>query len=839
MAQTEERLASGSEAEVPTSASTRFACFDGLRAIAAFSVFFSHFYATSYRRNGTDFPEQVHFLIDGMGSFGVAVFFVISGFLLGRPFLEAQQFGTSSPALGPFWLRRFLRIFPAYWLALAGLVLFGLPHTERMVELLFHSVLLQGYRAKWAGGGLFVAWTLVAEVGFYLLLPLLAFGLRCVAGKKTAPTSVVGAQVRGLICLAVIGLGARVWWATSLRDRPLKAGAWFPLKQIDLWVVGYLDWFALGMLLAVASVWIARGGRVPGVLTVLGRHPWLSWMFAAGLLWVVSRARFPMAFVGTATSAQLILRASLDGVAAALVVLPAVVGDQSKGGIRWSLRLRPVVWLGVISYGIYLWHTIYLRVIARWLLEDRISPSRAIQLALLLALTISTAAVSYYLVERPLVRLGHKAPGQPRMNGAPEGEIYASSRTNGRVKPGVTVAVSILVVTSLVLASAAVGATIGANAPAPLRKGPSQIFNALTVLDAFDRGASTDLGATPTGQPWRQRVGRWTAGNGFAEQAASGGKQDGLAIVAAHANGMAAVRIAEIGTGAGLAFRCVGPSDCWRLEAVPAKDRWELSVTSGGRTTLAGVVNAVPANGSDIAVEMAGSHIRVLIDGIKRLGVENATLARENGAGIVGGTDARLSKFSVIPAQFLVPATGEVGAHDEFAASGPLAGSIGAGTWRVLRGQWTTDGGQARAMAPESPGPMLALLDTTRNATSVSATIGTAAVGFGVAFRCQDANNCWWVEAAPGYGTWVVWRIVGGTIERVTQVGLAPAALGTTVEVRLSGNKIDFLFNGDLRRTLVDPLFAGQAGVGLATGPGPAGEFARFWSTETRFRGSG
>lgn len=840
MPESEGQALTGTTAELPSESPNRFPCFDGLRAIAALSVLVFHFYTAGYRKVGTDLPEQLHYLMGGLGSFGVAVFFVISGFLLGRPFLVSQLGNKSTPRLGPFWTRRFVRIFPAYWLALAGLILFGLPHTERVTELFFHGFLAQGYIGLWLQGGIKVAWTLVAEVGFYLLLPFIAFGLRRLAGKASSQGRTVRVQIGGLIGLAVFGLGVRAWWATSLHDEPISFGDWFPLGQIDLWVIGYLDWFALGMLLAVASSWIAFGGRVPRWLSVLGQRPWIPWSLAAGLLWIVSRGRLPVAFVGAPTGAQLFLRATLDGLAAALVVLPAVLGPQNKGVIRHGLRLRPVVWLGVISYGIYLWHTIYLAVIARWQFEGDLGPSRPLQLAVLLALTIPTAALSYYLLERPLIRLVHRSPRQVK----DRSEVAPSSHDAGallhyepkRLGSPAIVAAAVLLAATLLMAGTLVGATIGGDADPPLRGPVSLDPTARTVLDAFVRFGTSRLGSTPTGQHWRQLSGRWRAEGGVAElgQAKMRAGRVALATVAAHSDGVVALHVNRVGDGAGLAFRCLSPSDCWHFVAVPALDRWELRVIEDGESRRLGVINRTPVAGSDIEVLLAGSRVRVSIDGKTRLVVEADALSTERGSGIIAIGSAQVSKFSVTPERLLGTDVGRLIVSDSFATPGPLGPVGGAGVWRALRGEWTAAGGMASAITLQSAGPTLAILETTRPATTVRATIGTVAVGFGIAFRCSDANNCWWVEAAPGYGTWVVWRIVNGEIERVTTIGVASNELGTSLEVRLNGVVIDFVSNGTRTKRLVDSVLADSTGVGLATSPNPGGSLARFWNIELR-----
>ena len=89
-----------------------FPCFDGLRAIAAITVVAVH---TAFVSGfTTSSPEGIY---TARLEIGVTVFFLISGFLLYRPFAASHIAGRAAPATGHFWVRRFLRIVPAYWLA--------------------------------------------------------------------------------------------------------------------------------------------------------------------------------------------------------------------------------------------------------------------------------------------------------------------------------------------------------------------------------------------------------------------------------------------------------------------------------------------------------------------------------------------------------------------------------------------------------------------------------------------------------------------------------------------------------------------------------------------------
>ena len=90
----------------------RFPLFDSLRAIAALSIFGFHIAASQLALNDPDFPWL------GQLNVGVPIFFVVSGFLLYRPFVARRAQGRPAPSLGGYAIRRALRIIPAYWVAL-------------------------------------------------------------------------------------------------------------------------------------------------------------------------------------------------------------------------------------------------------------------------------------------------------------------------------------------------------------------------------------------------------------------------------------------------------------------------------------------------------------------------------------------------------------------------------------------------------------------------------------------------------------------------------------------------------------------------------------------------
>ena len=383
-----------------------FPCFDGLRAIAALSVFGFHT-ATALGSTAGWAPGIVQDWLARLGGFGVAMFFVISGFLLYRPFVVAHFRGGTGPQLGKFWIRRFARIAPAYWLALTVTLFVILPATrpDGLLDLSTYYGFVQNYRSGYQLGGIVVAWTLVIELSFYLVLPAIAWAIRGLCRADAPPRTKLRAHVIALVAILVIANGLRAWQLWISPPGALQYGRW-QLSQLDLWLPGYLDWFAVGMLGAVASAWIAQGGAIPRVLAALGRRPWLSWLLALETYAVIARLRLPRAGGATPSlplsSLQHFSSNALFVLCAAFVVAPAVFGRQEQGGVRRMLRSAPFVGLGLISYGIYLWHAPMWLAAHGWQLDGWMPFSRPLEVLAILAMTLAAATLSFVLVERPI-----------------------------------------------------------------------------------------------------------------------------------------------------------------------------------------------------------------------------------------------------------------------------------------------------------------------------------------------------------------------------------------------------------------------------------------------------
>jgi peptidoglycan/LPS O-acetylase OafA/YrhL len=395
-------------------AAPRFALFDSLRAIAALSVFAVHLPWVATLPAGNVLRPYLLQL-----NTGVAIFFLISGFLLYRPFVAARVLGTTAPAAGPYALRRSLRIVPAYWVALPFAVLLVGPSGEAATATRVfspHGVVsyfgfLQVYDSDTLLGGISAAWSLCVEVTFYAMLPLWAFALGRIGARSRQ--AVVRSELVALAALFVAGLA---WTTVAAASTHITPAVFLDVTQLKpwLWVLpAYLDHFALGMGLAVLSVVVAERAARPRALRLVERAPWVPWALSAVAFLAMGRLVrwFPDDWAARYVAAHV-----LQGVVALGLLLPAVFGDPERGWVRRLLANRALLWVGVVSYGLYLWHVAIMRELTDLGADDALGRAGFTVVALVLSLL--AAAASFYLVERHALRLGRRVSPRRRSQDA-------------------------------------------------------------------------------------------------------------------------------------------------------------------------------------------------------------------------------------------------------------------------------------------------------------------------------------------------------------------------------------------------------------------------------------
>ncbi len=332
---------------------------------------------------------------------GVEVFFVISGFVLYRPFAEAHLTGARGPGLGGYFRRRLLRILPAYWVVLTmGILWLHVILVSSPANTVENYALIQTYfPVDFTGLG--PAWTLVIEITFYAVLPIYASALWYLGAQRRA-----AAEFLGVLTLGVAGVGFALW---SSFGNPPSFITVLPANLAP---------FAVGMGLAVAHGWTKTRSEPPRWSQWLGARPWAFWAVAllawSSIVWLV---HYPSALSFTRLPGHTAFEYSLILVVVAFCgVAPMVFGPQDRGPVRQGLQLRPVVFIGTISYAIYLWHVPVLYETS--IIAHRLHLTPAVPhfnffviTAETLAVTIVLAVASWYLIERPAIRLSRLKRG--------------------------------------------------------------------------------------------------------------------------------------------------------------------------------------------------------------------------------------------------------------------------------------------------------------------------------------------------------------------------------------------------------------------------------------------
>jgi peptidoglycan/LPS O-acetylase OafA/YrhL len=355
---------------------------DGLRGLAALLVFSVHMWIYQL-------PNTVELHRDSLGELvlfearvSFVMFFVLSGYLLYRPFARAALGDSGPVSLGAYLLRRAARIMPAYYLALAGTLALvaaaGDVPGRRTVED-GELPLFLAFAQNYSPGTLLkvnaATWTLSVEVAFYLLLPLIGLlVLRCCAGSARKQAAVLGALV----------LGGIAWNAIDY------LAGWGPVASHA--APSFLPYFACGMLVALA-VERRRARATPPLgtrATVLLAGVAVMTLLANGLWHAADRS--PNGFL-METFADLGAAIAFAAAIAALVI-------GTGTGLGWLGR-KPLAWFGQISYGFYLWH-IPLIVWARG--KGLLDGGAAADLAIVLPVAVAFGAASWYLVEQPVMR---------------------------------------------------------------------------------------------------------------------------------------------------------------------------------------------------------------------------------------------------------------------------------------------------------------------------------------------------------------------------------------------------------------------------------------------------
>ena len=359
-----------------TNQDRRLASLDGLRGLAALSIFIFHGWLyTMPQPSATDRSTVGDYAVHEL-RLGLVLFFVLSGFLLSRPWFSAALEARRPPDLGRYVRSRAARILPAYYVALLGsiVLLWGLdgtpglrlpPPGELPLFAFFGQNLSPGTVMKLNPP----MWTIAVEMSFYAVLPAIGWlALRLRPRRRS----------QALIPLALIAVGVLYNW--SIAGQGLS-------MTFSKTLAAMLPYFALGMLAAL----IAHGRTIDMRMK--------RTLIAAGVLLVLTDAATKAAAPANGMDMTMLFSIMRDVPSA--VGFALIVGALSIAPRSAVLGGRMLAGLGTISYGFYLWHVPVLMVMRGYGVLP-LDPVIGTLVALVPALAVS--ALSWYAFERPVLR---------------------------------------------------------------------------------------------------------------------------------------------------------------------------------------------------------------------------------------------------------------------------------------------------------------------------------------------------------------------------------------------------------------------------------------------------
>lgn len=318
----------------------RVASLTGVRAVAATLVVATHAAYTTGK-----YTHGYAGLVYSRMEIGVPIFFALSGFLLFRPWVQAAAAGRAAPSVGRYAWHRVRRIMPAYVVTvLAAYLVYHFrtagPNPGHTWMGLFRNLTLtqiytDNYLYSYLHQGLTQMWSLAVEVAFYVALPVLAYVLLVLVCRRAWRP---GLLLTGLAGLALI---SPAWLVL------VHTADWLP-DSARLWLPTYLVWFLGGMLVTVLQAMRARC------------YAMVALPLAVVCFFIVAT---PIGGEPTTSPSQLyeaLIKTGFYTVIATLVIAPLALGD--RGWYARVLASRPMVWLGEISYEIFLVHLVVMEL---------------------------------------------------------------------------------------------------------------------------------------------------------------------------------------------------------------------------------------------------------------------------------------------------------------------------------------------------------------------------------------------------------------------------------------------------------------------------------------------
>lgn len=335
----------------------RSARLEGVRALAALGVLVGHTWGTYKGYTADAFDGLGDRLLIG-GGIGVFVFFALTGYLLYWPFVRRDLLGGDRVDLRSYARNRVLRIVPLY-LVVVAVVLLWREDGGTLRQWALFMTFSENFAADTIGQVNGALWSVVVELHFYVLLPVLAAGLAAVSrGRMLLVTGV-------LLAIAAVSLG--LW---------LERADTSPLWRYNLPATFYF--FVSGMLLAVL-----RGAIETRAVRLRG-------LAGSSTVWVLASLPFFLVAMHR-------VRAEPVAIGSFLLVGACALPLRHGAAVR-VLGCAPLAFLGVISYSIYIWQDAFLD-------QFHESINGTPQLVMTIPVVLVVSWVSFRVIETPFLRL--------------------------------------------------------------------------------------------------------------------------------------------------------------------------------------------------------------------------------------------------------------------------------------------------------------------------------------------------------------------------------------------------------------------------------------------------
>jgi len=370
---------------------------DGVRGIGALFVFTTHVCLLADpvpNNNLLSYGWAAPIL--GHIDLALSAFFVLSGYLIARPYARAYVAGARRPRLRNYVRNRVLRVVPVFYLLTVLVLLrFGLDgrigsapgaETSTLWQVLGQFLFIQGQTAGPASIPIGPAWSIGAEVGFYVIIPLAAYGAYLAAARLEGP------HARAALAIAVIAVVTFVSIALRAYDKYLFA--WLTSPPAILYA------FMPGVALGIAEPLFARHVRNRARLAKT-----IAWTaFALGLLCAIVYATSDYDPRQTPIHHALGVRALLAALATGLLFAGLVVLQLGTDRAPWLFANKPMLWLGARSYSFYLVHIWVLLELDHIMGRGQSIETRVAIMGLIgFPLTVLCGMLTYRYVERPFL----------------------------------------------------------------------------------------------------------------------------------------------------------------------------------------------------------------------------------------------------------------------------------------------------------------------------------------------------------------------------------------------------------------------------------------------------